>query len=65
MPAQIYQFPTRGRRMVRVERDRAGREWFVIHGDNAWPFPSRAAALSEATELAAQWNAAVVAERET
>jgi hypothetical protein len=65
MSARIFQFPTRGRRIVSVERDRsADGEWLVIHGDNAWPSSSRAAALREAAELAAQWGAALVAEGE-
>jgi LDH2 family malate/lactate/ureidoglycolate dehydrogenase len=64
MSARILQFPAPGRRIVRVERDRSGGEWLVIHGDNAWPCPSRAKALREATELAAQCGAAMVAEAE-
>jgi hypothetical protein len=64
MTPQIFQFPKHGRRIVSVERDRGGGEWLVIHGGNAWPSSSRVAALREAAELAAQWGAAVVAERE-
>jgi hypothetical protein len=64
MSARILQFPAPGRRIVRVERDLSGGEWLVIHGDNAWPCSSRAAALTEATALAVQCGAAMVAEGE-
>ena len=62
MNARILQFPASGRRIVRVERDRDGGEWLVIHGGNAWPCKSRAAAVREATELAAMCGATMVAE---
>jgi hypothetical protein len=64
MSARILQFPTPGRRIVRVERDRGGGEWLVIHGDNAWPYSTRTAALREATELAAMCGARMIAEGE-
>jgi hypothetical protein len=64
MNARILQFPAPGRRIVRVERDRDGGDWLVIHDGSAWPFSSRADALREATELAAQCGAAMVAEAE-
>jgi membrane protein implicated in regulation of membrane protease activity len=62
MSARMLQFPAPGRRIVRVERDRDGGEWLVIHDGNAWPCSSRAEALREAVELAAQYGAALVAE---
>jgi hypothetical protein len=62
MSARILQFPAPGRRIVRVERDRDGGEWLVIHDGSAWPFSSRADALREATDLAAMYGDALVAE---
>jgi hypothetical protein len=62
--ARILQFPA-PRRIVRVERDRSGGEWLIIHGDNAWPHSSRATALREATELAAMCGARMIAEQDS
>jgi hypothetical protein len=52
MSARIIPFPKQCRSVVRVERDREGGEWLVIHGGNAWPFSSRDAALREAADVA-------------
>ena len=62
MSARIIPFPKHSRSVVRVERDREGGEWLVIHGGNAWPHSSHAAALRDAAELAGQWSATLIAE---
>jgi hypothetical protein len=62
MIARIFQFPRRDRGPVRVEHDRDGGEWLVIHDGRAWPHSSREYALREADEIAAQLGATLIVE---
>ena len=64
MSARVVQFPKRSRLVVSLERDRDGGDWLVIHAGNAWPCSTYADALREARELAAMWDATLVAEVE-
>jgi hypothetical protein len=64
MSARIISFPKHSRSVVRVERNREGDGWLVLHGGNAWPHSSHDAALRDAAELAGQWSATLIAEAE-
>jgi len=57
MSAQIVQLPRRDRAANRVERVEG--DWLVIYDEYAWPHSSREAAMREANEIAAQFNAVI------
>jgi hypothetical protein len=64
MSARLIPFPKHSRSVVRVERDRGGDGWLVIHGSNGWPHFSRDTAMQDAAELADQWSATLIEEAE-
>jgi hypothetical protein len=56
----IIPFPRRGRRLVRVERLDGEGDWAVLIGSQAFPFPSRTAALREADHVAIHIDADLI-----
>ena len=55
--AQIVQLPRRDRGAIHVECVEG--DWLVIYDEYAWPHSSREAAMREANEIAAQFNAVI------